>query len=210
MSRLVMLPNARCVPEFPPVSSGRNLGTCWGEYRECQNRRTLRSKSPEADYLAAVRGIIAGPLLVVAKRDTGNGSGRRPGGGPGRLVRLQGCAGPPEGRDLHEFGAELPLRSPTYAPDWAELEEIGPGRQGCTGRGGNRAKYLRWEARMTFPNPPSLRRCVSLESRSVTTFSGGSCGDSQKKCAPGCRLVTAGDGNMVRVDYMGHPRQALY
>jgi hypothetical protein len=63
---------------------------------------------------------------------------------------------------------------------------------------------------MTFPNPPSLPRCVSLESRSVTTFSGGSCGDSQKNSAPGCRLVTAGDGNMVRVDYMGHPRQALY
>jgi len=25
--------------------------------------------------------------------------------------------------------------------------------------------------------------------------------------APGGRLVTAGDGNMVLVDYMGHPRQ---
>jgi hypothetical protein len=26
--------------------------------------------------------------------------------------------------------------------------------------------------------------------------------------APGCRLVTAGDGNMVSADYMGHPVQA--
>jgi hypothetical protein len=52
-----------------------------------------------------------------------------------------------------------------------------------------------------------MRRCVSLVLRSVT-----GCGGTPRRhshCfAPGCRLVTAGDGNMVSVDYMGHPVQA--
>src|SRR5262249_33289921 len=95
MSRLVMLPNARRVPEFLPVSPGKNLSACRGAYRECQNCRRLRSKSPEARYLAALRGIITGPSPVVPKQHTGYGSGRRLGGGPGRLARLQMPTGPP-------------------------------------------------------------------------------------------------------------------
>jgi hypothetical protein len=52
-----------------------------------------------------------------------------------------------------------------------------------------------------------MRRCVSLESRSVTRCWGTPRRHSH--CfAPGCRLVTAGDGNMVSADYMGHPVQA--
>jgi hypothetical protein len=64
MSRLVMLPNARRVPEFPPVSPGGHPGVCLPAYRACEKRARLRSKAPEADYLAAVRGIITGPWLV--------------------------------------------------------------------------------------------------------------------------------------------------
>jgi excisionase family DNA binding protein len=41
----------------------------------------------------------------------------------------------------------------------------------------------------------------------VIQIDGGQ-GDTFKTSAPGGRIVTAGDGNMVTVDHMGHPRQA--
>ena len=41
----------------------------------------------------------------------------------------------------------------------------------------------------------------------MTLISGGN-GDAFETSAPGGRIVTAGDGNMVTVDHMGHPRQA--
>jgi hypothetical protein len=52
-----------------------------------------------------------------------------------------------------------------------------------------------------------LRRNVSVGSRKVTSIIGGH-GDTSKTSAPGGRFVTAGDGNMVTVDHIGHPRQA--
>ena len=61
---------------------------------------------------------------------------------------------------------------------------------------------------MTFPNPPVATERVARITQRDTTQRGKS-GDAHNDFAPGCRLVTAGDGNMVRVDYMGHPRQAL-
>jgi hypothetical protein len=62
---------------------------------------------------------------------------------------------------------------------------------------------------MTFPNlPVATLRVARITQRD--TLQRGKYGDSQKNFAPGCRLVTAGDGNMVRADYIGHPRQALY
>ena len=41
----------------------------------------------------------------------------------------------------------------------------------------------------------------------MTQLNGGN-GDTSKTSAPGGRFVTAGDGNMVREDHIGHPRQA--
>jgi len=40
------------------------------------------------------------------------------------------------------------------------------------------------------------------------TQNDGDQGDTSKTSAPGGRIVTAGDGNMVTVDHIGHPRQA--
>jgi len=61
---------------------------------------------------------------------------------------------------------------------------------------------------MTFPNPPvATVRVARITQRDRSQR--GHRGDSQKNFAPGCRLVTAGDGNMVSVDYMGHPRQGF-
>jgi hypothetical protein len=64
----------------------------------------------------------------------------------------------------------------------------------------------RQEAEMTFLIRP-LRRCVSIGSRNVTAIA-GSYGGHVETSALGGRFVTAGDGNMVTVDHMGHPRQA--
>ena len=62
---------------------------------------------------------------------------------------------------------------------------------------------------MTFPNlPVATLRVARITQRDSTQR--GRCGDSHRNFAPGCRLVTAGDGNMVSEDYMGHPRQVLY
>ena len=56
---------------------------------------------------------------------------------------------------------------------------------------------------MTFPNLP-----VATERVARITQRDRKQGDSQRRhadyFAPGCRLVTAGDGNMVSADYMGH------
>jgi hypothetical protein len=126
MSRLVMLPNARRVPEFPPVSPVGKPGMGLAAVRDCQWRSRLRAKSPEADYLASVRGIITGAWLVAQKQRTGRGSGHWPGGGPGRYA---------SGTDvsvLSEGGIRLERGSRgsgsgclTYAPCMTELEEIG-------------------------------------------------------------------------------------
>jgi hypothetical protein len=59
---------------------------------------------------------------------------------------------------------------------------------------------------MTFPNPPvATVRVGRITQREVTRAIGQTL---DRNFAPGGRLVTAGDGNMVSVDYMGHPRQA--
>ena len=126
MSRLVMLPNARRVPEFPPVSPVGKPGLRLGTHRECQCHTRLRSKTPEADYLAAVRGIIAGAWLVVPKPHTGYGfrpsSGRR----ARTALRAQILAVPPEGGIRRECGPRsLGSVRLTYASRSAELEEIG-------------------------------------------------------------------------------------
>ena len=56
---------------------------------------------------------------------------------------------------------------------------------------------------MTFPNLP-----VATERVARITQRDRKQGDSQPRqadyFAPGCRLVTAGDANMVSADYMGH------
>jgi len=70
MSRLVMLPNARHVPEFRPVSSTGNVSTCRAAYGVCPGHDKLLSKGPEAGYLAAVRGIITRPRSVAQIRRT--------------------------------------------------------------------------------------------------------------------------------------------
>jgi hypothetical protein len=60
---------------------------------------------------------------------------------------------------------------------------------------------------MTFPNlPVATLRVARITQRDRRR--GASRGDTQIYFAPGCRLVTAGDGNMVSADYMGHPAQA--
>jgi hypothetical protein len=126
MSRLVMLPNARRVPEFPPVSPVGKPGAGLAAYKECQCRSSLRAKSPEADYLGAVRGIIAGAWLVVPKQLTGCGSGHWPGGGPGRYARGTDLSVPSEGGIRLERGSRgSGSGCLTYAPCMAELEEIG-------------------------------------------------------------------------------------
>jgi len=196
------------VPEFPPVSSCGCLPVCADAHRAFEHGGRLRSNAPEAEYLAAVRGIIARPWQVVAKQRASCTSGHRLGGGPGRLPRAQELSGPPEGGSRYDC---RPRRvcppGLTHAPDWADLEEIGQVDRGAQDVAAIELSS-RWEARMTFPNPPvATVRVARLTQRDSTQR--GSCGDSQKNFAPGCRLVTAGDGNMVRVDHMGHPRQAL-
>jgi len=60
---------------------------------------------------------------------------------------------------------------------------------------------------MTFPNLPvaTLRVCrITQRDRRR----GGTPRRHSDYFAPGCRLVTTGDGNMVSADYMGHPVQA--
>ena len=60
---------------------------------------------------------------------------------------------------------------------------------------------------MTFPNPPvaTVRVCRITQRDSDRR---GQRGHVKKTSAPGGRYVTAGDGNMVTVDHIGHPRQA--
>lgn len=60
---------------------------------------------------------------------------------------------------------------------------------------------------MTFPNlPVATLRVARITQRDSDQWSNGA--TRGESFAPGGRLVTAGDGNMVRVDHMGHPRQA--
>jgi len=60
---------------------------------------------------------------------------------------------------------------------------------------------------MTFPNPPvATVRVARITQRD--RMHRGHTATLRRNCAPGCRRVTAGDGNMVSADYMGHPRQA--
>jgi len=132
MSRLVMLPNARRVPEFPPVSPVGKPGLRLASAREGQCRSRLRAKSPEADYLAAVRGIITGARPVVRKQHTGCGSGHCPGGGPGQYARGTELSVPSEGGIRRERGPRSSgFWCPAYASDWAELEEIGQVNRGA-------------------------------------------------------------------------------
>src|SRR5262245_3949552 len=59
---------------------------------------------------------------------------------------------------------------------------------------------------MTFPNPPvATERVYRITQRQVDQR--GLRGHA-KTSAPGGSIVTAGDGNMVPVDHIGHPRQA--
>ena len=58
MSRLVMLPIARQVTGFPLLSPQPSANLCRSAHRAWGHRDTLRSKGPEADYLAVVRGLI--------------------------------------------------------------------------------------------------------------------------------------------------------
>jgi len=60
---------------------------------------------------------------------------------------------------------------------------------------------------LTFPNlPVATVRVARITQRDRSPW--GTSERLAKNFAPGCRLVTARDGNMVSVDYMGHPRQA--
>jgi hypothetical protein len=61
---------------------------------------------------------------------------------------------------------------------------------------------------MTFPNPPVATMRVARITQRDSSRTGAWPRLASRNFAPGCRLVTAGDGNMVSVDYMGHPRQA--
>ena len=54
----------------------------------------------------------------------------------------------------------------------------------------------RWEARMTFPNPPVATFRVARITHRDTVL-GGNGVTHIGNFAPGGRLVTAGDGNMV-------------
>ena len=60
---------------------------------------------------------------------------------------------------------------------------------------------------MTFPNLPvaTLRVARITQRDSDEWTKGDTC---HRIFAPGGRLVTAGDGNMVSVGHIGHPRQA--
>jgi len=74
------------------------------------------------------------------------------------------------------------------------------------GPGVTRSRQLTIRGRLSRFHP--LQRYVSLESRSVTHNSGATGATCHRIFAPGGRLVTAGDGNMVSVGHIGHPRQA--
>jgi len=56
---------------------------------------------------------------------------------------------------------------------------------------------------MTFPNlPVATERVARITQRDRRPRE--SLAATCDNFAPGCRLVTAGDGNMVSADYMGH------
>ena len=60
---------------------------------------------------------------------------------------------------------------------------------------------------MTFPNlPVATLRVARITQRDSDQWSNGV--SHHRNFAPGGRLVTAGDGNMVSVGHIGHPRQA--
>jgi hypothetical protein len=134
MSRLVMLPNARRVPEFPPVSPCGCAGLRRPVWASCHSGGSLQPKTPEADYLAAVRGIITGPWLVVANQHSGYVSGRPLGVAPSRQCAPQIFSGPLEGGNpRHCKSRSVQLERLTYIPDRADLEEIGQVDRGANG-----------------------------------------------------------------------------
>jgi hypothetical protein len=125
MSRLVMLPNARHVPAFPPVSSWHDVSTCRVAYRACKEQGKLRIKGLEADYLPAVRGIITGPRLVAPKQRSSYASGHRLGGQRRPTTRFPDLCGTTGGRDSTLHATAVWSSGLTCTSDRADLEEIG-------------------------------------------------------------------------------------
>jgi hypothetical protein len=88
MSRLVMLPKARQVPEFRPLSALPSVGFRRCPYGASGHGDTLRSKGREAEY-GGSSGINTGLRPVVQKQRSSSATGHlgrgwgRPGGKSG-------------------------------------------------------------------------------------------------------------------------------
>jgi hypothetical protein len=90
----------------------------------------LRSKGPEAEYLAALRGIITGPWLVVPNQLSNGRSGLWLGRIPGRC-RTRDLSGAAEGGIRREWSSVRHARTlAEVKAGRADLEEIGPARWG--------------------------------------------------------------------------------
>src|SRR5215475_5076116 len=122
MSRLVMLPNARCVPEFPPVSPCGKLGLCPGAYREFERRARLRSKSPEADYLEHYGGLLRERGWLYRNHTLATDPATDRAGGPGGTRRRGFALCRREGGIRRECGlwshGPVARRMPRAGPSW--------------------------------------------------------------------------------------------
>ena len=128
----------------------------------------------------------------------GRGAGLRR---PRAPARRRFAAGRPVGRGGVRGHQRMPGRpaGPGQRPLSAAPEQV-------AGTGVTRSRQLTIRGRLSRFHP--LQRYVSLESRSVTHNSGATGATCHRIFAPGGQLVTAGDGNMVSVGHIGHPRQA--
>jgi hypothetical protein len=173
MSRLVMLPmrdKRQCFCWFR--RSGRwFVSAC---LRSVGAPRYSAVKNSRSRYLAVVGGLtqesgrLHGNNAVPTDPDI-RPSWRPQSGGCWPVVRLAWSAagvGREDNRQSQPVSQRrlMALSPPRRPPTWRRSVA----KQGL-GRTWRQSKLsVRWEARMTFPNPPPMPRCVSLESRSVT------------------------------------------
>jgi hypothetical protein len=199
MSRLVMLPITRQWPEFRSVSA-LICSVAWrGAHRTWHCCEVLRSKSPEAGYLTEVRELIQDsdrlhrnksgvpqPYRASCYRRASDPVGDR--FTPSRSATWREGWSAKAGSHTTARHVSSPLRCrpggdrPSYARGGQDMEAI--------------ELSSRWEARMTFPNPPvATVRVARITQRDPSERRIAA--TRKRNFAPGCRLVTAGDGNMV-------------
>ncbi len=175
MSRLVMLPMRRKCQSFCWFRHGSQLFVS-DRLRSVGTPRYSAVKSSRSRLSGGTSGINTRVGPVAQKQRSSRASGypviaspatsRGQAGGMGRPDKRRGAGGRTAG-SCGLYGLAPAHRFAYVSRKGADLEEIGSSIEAH--RTWRQSKLsVQWEARMTFPNPPSLPRCVSLESRSVT------------------------------------------